>query len=77
MSVAGHNSDPSKPVRYKQVKRAGAGQGGEGGGLVGEKRIVVYAVDEVYIYIPPELSAAGFELKISGSVQITDKVQQL
>ena len=40
----------------------------------GGKGIVVYEVNEVYVYIPAELSAAGFELKIAGSVNITDKV---
>ena len=39
-----------------------------------DKEIVVYEVNEVYVYIPAELSAAGFELKIAGSVNITDKV---
>ena len=41
-----------------------------------EEGILVYEVDEVYIYIPAELSAAGFELKIGGSVRITDKVER-
>ena len=36
--------------------------------------IVVYEVGEVFIYIPAELSAAGFELKITGRVRITDQV---
>ena len=40
----------------------------------GNKGVVVYEVHEVYVYIPAELSAAGFELKISGTVRITDKV---
>ena len=35
--------------------------------------IVVYEVNEVYVYIPAELSAAGFELKIAGCVRIADK----
>lgn len=64
MSKATKDADPSKSVRYKQVR---ASQGGD-------KKIVVYSVNEVYIYIPAELSAAGFELKIAGSVQVTDKV---
>lgn len=40
----------------------------------GSKTIVVYRVHEVYVHIPPELSAAGFELKIGGTVIITDQV---
>ena len=40
----------------------------------GRKAIVVYRVHEVYVHIPPELSAAGFELKIAGTVVITDQV---
>lgn len=35
---------------------------------------VVHEVDEVYVYIPPELSAAGVELKIVGSVRVINKV---
>ena len=30
----------------------------------------VHEVGEVYVYIPPEISAAGVELKIPGSVRI-------
>ena len=30
----------------------------------GKTGVVVYEVHEVYVYIPAELSAAGFELKI-------------
>lgn len=41
----------------------------------GRKVIVVYRVHEVYVHIPPELSAAGFELKIAGTVTITDQVR--
>lgn len=40
----------------------------------GDRGVVVYEVGEVYVYIPAEQSAAGFELKISGTVRITDKV---
>lgn len=36
--------------------------------------VIVYVVNEVYLYIPAEVSAAGFELKIAGSIRITDKV---
>ena len=39
------------------------------------EEVTVYVVSEVYIYIPAELSAAGFELKIAGSVKITDHVK--
>ena len=49
---------------YNQLK---TGQNMNGGSLV-------YEVNEVYVYIPAELSAAGFELKIAGSVRIIDKV---
>ena len=38
------------------------------------REILVHVVNEVYIYIPAELSAAGYELKIRGSVKIIDKV---
>ena len=38
--------------------------------------IVVYEVNEVYLYIPAELCAAGFELKIAGVVRIVDKVSK-
>ena len=38
------------------------------------KAIMVYRVHEVYVHIPPELCAAGFELKIVGTVVITDQV---
>ena len=37
----------------------------------------VHEVGEVYVYIPPELSAAGVELKILGSVRVINKVWQL
>lgn len=37
-----------------------------------EDGVLVHVVSEVYIYIPAELSAAGFELKIAGSVKIKD-----
>lgn len=40
----------------------------------GGRGVVVYEVHEVYVYIPPELSAAGFELKIGGVIRITDRV---
>ena len=43
---------------------------------MGGRGIVVHEVNEVYIYIPAELSAAGFEIKIGGAVRITDKVKQ-
>ena len=43
-------------------------------GVAGTKEggVLVHEVNEVYIYIPTELSAAGFELKIAGSVKIKD-----
>ena len=40
----------------------------------GRRGIVVHEVEEVYIYIPAEISAAGFELKIAGVVRVEDKV---
>lgn len=40
----------------------------------GNTGVVVYEVHEVYVYIPAELSAAGVELKIGGTVRIIDKV---
>ncbi len=39
-----------------------------------DKEVLVHSVNEVYVYIPVELSAAGYELKIRGSVKIIDKV---
>ncbi len=45
-------------------------------GAVGDQGILVHEVSEVYIYIPEECSAAGFELKIAGSVKIADKVSE-
>ena len=36
--------------------------------------VLVYEVKQVYIYIPSELSATGFELKIAGLVRIVRKV---
>ena len=35
----------------------------------------VHEVGEVSVYIPPELSAAGVELKILGSVRVINKVR--
>lgn len=35
---------------------------------------VVHEVKSVYVYIPAELSATGFELKINGTVRIVRKV---
>ena len=40
----------------------------------GRRGVVVHEVEEVYIYIPAEISAAGFELKIAGVVRVEDKV---
>ena len=34
----------------------------------------IHEVGEVYVYIPPELSAASVELKIVGSVRVVNKV---
>ncbi len=63
-------SAPSKPSSGGQVHYEIETSGGQPG-------VVVYEVHEVYIYIPAELSAAGFELKICGVVRITDKVHIL
>ena len=41
---------------------------------VGRRGIVVHEVEEVYIYIPAEISAAGFELQIGGVVRVEDRV---
>ena len=65
------SGEPSseKGARYKQAPASSSRGAGD------KKIIVVFALGEVYIYIPAELSAAGFELKIAGSVQLTDKVR--
>lgn len=80
MSDPNTSADPAKPARYQQVKKkqaSASGTGAASGGAAKVKEIVVHAVDEVYIYIPAELSAAGFEIKIAGSVRIVDKVSLL
>ena len=56
-----------------KVKKATAAADGDGGSAP-PSEVLVHSVDEVYIYIPAELSAAGYELKIRGSVKIVDKV---
>ena len=49
--------------------------GGAGGvGTTAGGQAVLHEVGEVYVYIPPELSAAGVELKIVGSVRVINKV---
>lgn len=45
---------------------------GKGPVVAKEDGVMVHMVNEVYIYIPAELSAAGFELQIPGSVKIKD-----
>ena len=65
--ATGHGSKPSS--------RHPVSKGKAGGGVSDGREVLVYRVDEVYIYIPAELSAAGFELKIAGSVKIADKVR--
>ncbi len=67
-SASANASAPSKPSPGGQVHYEIETSGGKPG-------VVVYEVYEVYVYIPAELSAAGFELKIGGVVRITDKVQ--
>ena len=57
----------------KTRTHASPGPGGDGLPLLAkEDGVLVYVVSEVYIYIPTELSAAGFELKIAGSIKIKD-----
>ena len=65
MSVNAVEIDPERSVRAYKLENTPSPS---------TKGIVVYTVNEVYIYIPAEHSAAGFELKIAGSVKITDKV---
>ena len=43
----------------------------------GRPAMALFEAGEVYVYIPAELSAAGFELKIAGTVMITDRVRRL
>ncbi len=59
--LSGDATDAGRTVHYEVETSLGRG-------------IVVYDVGEVFIYIPAELSAAGFELKIAGRVRITDQV---
>lgn len=40
----------------------------------GGSESTLHEVGEVYVYIPPELSAAGVELKIVGAVRVINKV---
>ena len=57
--------NPERSVRYQSS------------GTIAKKKVmevIAFQVNEVYIYIPAELSAAGFELKIAGSVRISEKV---
>ena len=39
--------------------------------------MAAYEVNEVYLHIPAELSAANVELKIRGAIRLVDKVRQL
>ena len=41
---------------------------------LGGSESTLHEVGEVYVYIPPELSAAGVELKIVGAVRVINKV---
>jgi len=50
------------------------GSGQTSGGGSGRRGVVVHEVEEVFIYIPAEISAAGVELKIGGIVRIEKKV---
>ena len=55
-------------------KQAG---GGGGGRERGPAESTVHEVAEVYVYIPPELSVAGVELKLAGSVRVVNRVRAL
>lgn len=59
-------------VKVKDLAGSSANQNGSSLHKAQEDGVLVYTVNEVYIYIPTELSAAGFELKIAGSVTIKD-----
>ena len=41
------------------------------------KERIVYEVRQVFLYIPSELSATGFELKIAGVVKVVKKVRHV
>ena len=58
--------------RKRATEGGAAGEGRENQKEVAESTL--HEVAEVYVYIPPELSAAGVELKLVGSVRVTDKV---
>ena len=59
----------------ERKREVAAGDGGRSEAR--EKKMTgstVHEVAEVYVYIPPELSAAGVELKLAGSVRVINKV---
>lgn len=70
MSAPSTRTDPEKSVPYRRALKRKPPERPP----PPAKEIVVYMVNEVYICIPVEHSAAGFELKIAGSVKIADKV---
>ena len=80
IEVKGHSKN--KPVcRKKEVAMSEKKRGGGGGGGGGRERdpaeSTLHEVAEVYVYIPPEISAAGVELKLAGSVRVVNKVRRL
>ena len=65
-----------KEVAMSEKKRDGGGGGG-GGRERDPAESTLHEVAEVYVYIPPEISAAGVELKLAGSVRVVNKVRRL
>ena len=80
----GRRPDSGKAEPRRET-RAGKGAGAEEKGSVyrevetsgGRRAMAIFEVGEVYIHIPTELSAAGFELKRAGTVMVTDRVSQV
>ena len=64
-----------KEVAMSERKRGG-GEGGEGRER-DPSESTLHEVAEVYVYIPPEISAAGVELKLAGSVRVVNRVRRL
>lgn len=83
----GKSPGNGKAARGEQRRetRAGKGAGAEEKGSVyrevetsgGRRATAIFEVEDVYLHIPTELSAAGFELKIAGTVMVTDRVSAL
>jgi hypothetical protein len=53
-------------------RKRGGGEGGEGRER-DPSESTLHEVAEVYVYIPPEISAAGVELKLAGSVRVVNR----